>query len=322
MAQNKKQAAKRKSRAARREAEEAAEKAAQEQAAKERKQQTIIGAIVVFVIVALVAVIGVVIYRNIKATQEANISVSEAYSRLQSVSDKPSTADDKGGFLMSKNGYNTSVDGAPTVAVYMDPMCPGCGNFNRTTDATLISMMNAGQINLEIYPMSFMDRYSTDEYSSRVSGAIAYIASHDSNPDHLLNFISNIYAEDFQPSESSYKAVSDDAIIEQATKAGVSEDIAKSAMNREYQDWLDAINVYTPKREELWNTSGSSAGSMTTPAVTINGTIINTSDMNTAQMGWKDAVLASIGLEESQVGQSTMPSIGSTGKPISLTTGQ
>ena len=93
-------------------------------------------------------------------------------------------------------------------------------------------------------------------------------------------------------------------------------------MNREYQDWLDAINVYTPKREELWNTSGSSAGSMTTPTVTINGTIINTSDMNTAQMGWKDAVLASIGLEESQVGQSTMPSIGSTGKPISLTTGQ
>ncbi|RIY27627.1 disulfide bond formation protein DsbA, partial [Bifidobacteriaceae bacterium WP022] len=38
--------------------------------------------------------------------------------------------------------------GAPTVATYFDPLCPGCGNFNRTVDETLIKMVEAGQINL------------------------------------------------------------------------------------------------------------------------------------------------------------------------------
>ena len=43
------------------------------------------------------------------------------------------------------------------------------------------------------------------------------------------------------------------------------------AFGRDYQDWLDAIDTYTPKRSELWNTSGTYKDSMTTPTVTING---------------------------------------------------
>lgn len=318
MAQNDKQAAKRKSRADRRAAEEAQAQAALAQAMKERKIQTIIGVIVVAIIVALLAVIGVAIVSHVRATQQANEPVDVSYQKVQQVSDKPSNADDKGGFLMSKGGYGATVDGAPTIAVYMDPLCPGCAAFNRTADSTLVKMMNAGQINLEIHPLSFMDRYTTDQYSSRVSGAMAYIASHDDDPQHLLDFIANIYSEGFQPAESNYKEVSDAAIIEQATKAGVPRKIAEQALNREYQDWLDALNTYTPKRPELQN---AAAGTMTTPTVTVNGTIISGSDMNTAKMDWKSAVLASIGLKENQVGTADMPSVGADGKPISLTTG-
>ena len=134
----------------------------------------------------------------------------------------------------------------------MDPLCPGCGEFNRQTDPTLISLVDAGQINLEIHPMSFMDEYSTDEYSSRATGAILYIASNDDNPDHLLKFISNIYAEDFQPGEASeYKSVKNKALKQQAIDAGVPQSVADKAFNGEYRKWLDAINLYTPKRPEL-----------------------------------------------------------------------
>ena len=216
------------------------------------------------------------------------------------------------------------MPGAPTVAVYMDPLCPGCGEFNRQTDPTLISLVDAGQINLEIHPMSFMDEYSTDEYSSRASGAILYIASNDDNPDHLLKFISNIYAEDFQPGEASeYKSVKNKALKQQAIDAGVPQSVADKAFNGEYKKWLDAINLYTPKRPELWQVSGSNKGVMSTPTITINGNYWDRNQLSLAGMNNKTGIIASLGLKENEVGQKgTMPSIGESGKPISLTTGE
>ncbi|RSX52165.1 DSBA oxidoreductase [Bifidobacterium goeldii] len=327
MAQNDKQTTKRNTRAQRRAAEEQAARERAEQAAKERRQQTIIGGIVVAIVIILVAVAGFAIYNAWhKKSVNASISEQDAYSQLQAVKTKPSAADDKGGILLSKNGYgaDNKVADAPTVAVYMDPLCPGCGQLNREIDPTLIALTDAGQINLELHPMSFMDSYSTDEYSSRASGAIAYIASHDDDPDHLLKFISNIYAEDFQPGEGSdYKSVSDDQLKEQAISAGVPKKIADAAFGREYQDWLDAINLYTPKRPELWQVSGTNKGAMSTPTVTINGKFWDRNELSLAKIDSKTGLLESIGLTEDQVGkEGEMPSIGAKGKPISVTTGE
>lgn len=326
MAQNK--TTKRKTRADRRAAEEAAARIAAEKAAKERRQQTIIGAIVVAIVVVLLVVAGVAIWNATRKSAEeqaqANMSVGDAYSAVEKASPKPERADKKGGILISKDGYNKSVSDVPTVAVYMDFMCPGCGSVNRQLDPTLIKLTNAGQINLELHFLSFMDRYSTDEYSSRAANAALYIADHDDDPNHLLEFVKNLYAEDFQPSEGSdYQPVSDDKLKEQAVKAGVSQSVADAAFGRDYQDWLDAINVYTPKRSELLNTTGTYAGSFTTPTITINGTRWNLNDLSTAGVSITDGLFQSIGLDSSKVGTAgELPSIGANGKPISLTTGE
>ncbi|KAB7789620.1 DsbA family protein [Bifidobacterium leontopitheci] len=324
MAQSKKPADKRNTRANRRAAEERAAKERAEQAAKERRQQTIIGAIVVVIVVALLAVAGVAIWNAIEKNKKNNISESQAYEQLQQVETKPERADKKGGFLLSSEGYGKTVAGAPTVAVYFDPLCPGCGEFNRQVDPTLISMVNAGQINLELHPMSFMDQYSTDEYSSRASGAVAYIADHDDDYNHLLKFIANIYAEDFQPGEASeYKSVSNDKLKEQAVKAGVSKSVADKAFGGEYKAWLEAINIYTPKRPELWQVTGSYKGTMSTPTITINGNYWDRNQLSLAGLDMKNGLIQSLGMTSSQVGQKgVMPSIGASGKPISLTTGK
>ncbi|WP_314687300.1 thioredoxin domain-containing protein [uncultured Bifidobacterium sp.] len=304
-------------RSARRLAEEARERRQAEQEARERRQQTIIGIIVAVVVLALVAVIGVVVYRNTHASSSSSSeSAQTAYEKLQAVTTTPSRATSKGGFLMSKNGYGKKATGAPTVAIYMDPLCPGCGNFNRQADSTLISLLDAGQINIEIHPMAFLDSSSSDDYSSRVSTAIAYIAQNDDDPDHLLSFISRIYASDFQPSEGSdYVSVSDAKLKAQAIKAGVPKKIANKAFTRKYQDWLDAVDDYTPKRKELWGSSGS----MSTPTVTVNGTMLDLSEFSTLGLELKTGILKSLGLTESQVGkEGELPSIGATGKPVSL----
>ncbi|MCI1220232.1 MAG: thioredoxin domain-containing protein [Bifidobacterium sp.] len=316
--------ARRRARAERRAAREEVQRAQAEQAAKERRQQTIVGVIVVAIVVALIAVIGIVVYHNAhKNDATKNLTVNEAYSRLQQVKDTPKNANDKGGFLISKDGYNKPVAGVPTIGEYFDPMCPGCASFNREADPTLKALVDAGQINLELYPMSFLDASSTDAYSSRASSAVAYIAGHDSNPDHLVGFLANIYAEDFQPGEgSNYTSVSDAALTEQAIKAGVPKSVADKAFTRQYQDWLDAINTYTPKRPELWNTQGSNKGAMATPTVTFNGTTLNMDEVSTSGMTLKAAILKSIGLTEDEIGKTgRLPSIGADGKPLALHSG-
>lgn len=185
-------------------------------------------------------------------------------------------------------------------------------------------MVDAGQINLDLHFMAFMDKWSTDEYSSRAANAAIYLAEHDSNPTHLITFMEKMYAEDFQPEESSnYKSVSDDQIKKQMIASGVSEEVADKAFGRDYQDWLDAIDAYTPKRSELWNTSGNYKGSMTTPTVTINGKFWDMNQLSTAQETIKEGLLEAIGIKSDDIGkEGVMPSIGSDKDPISNTTGK
>ena len=177
MAQNSKDAQKRTSRAERRAAEAAAMKARAEQMEKERKQQTIIGGIVVAVLVILVAIGAFTVYHNMHKKAETKAStetVQEAYTALQKVKNTPKLVDKNGGLLISKNGYGKAVEGAPTVELYMDFLCRGCGNLHRQLDADLQKMVDAGRINLDLHFMAFMDRWSTDEYSSRAANAAIY----------------------------------------------------------------------------------------------------------------------------------------------------
>lgn len=316
--------AKRNNRSNRREAQAALERERQEKAAKERRQQTIIGIVVVAVVLALVAVIGIAVYRSVQKDAEANMSVDEAYSKLQEVKAKPSAVNERGGFLLSKDGVNKKVDGVPTLALYMDPMCPGCQNFDQQTAPTLKALVDAGQANLEIYPLSFLDSTSSDQYSSRASSSILSIASQHDDQDQILDYISNLYASDFKPEEgTAYKSVSDDQLKAQAVKAGIPQSVADKAFGLQYKDWLDAMNNYTPKRPELFNTSGTYKGSMTTPTFTVNGTAVDLQQSDSLGLSLKETVLTSIGLNDSQLGKSgQLPSVGDSGKPVALDSSQ
>lgn len=319
-----KRQAKRATRAERRAAEEAAQQARAEQAAKERKQQTIIGCIVVAIIVVLVAIAGFAVYKAMRpsntssSSQQSNMTVDEAYSKLKKVSTQPANADDKAGFVISNKGYGQKAEGAPTVSIYMEPLCPGCASVNRQLDPTLVKLMNAGQLNIDLHFLNFQDNKSSDNYSNRAFNGAIYIAEHDDNPDHLMSYLSNIYAEDFQPGElSNYEPVSNAKLEKQAVNAGVSEDVATAAFSgkNEYVKWLTASNNYTILRPELFNSSGA----FSSPTLTINGEYWDLHQLSLAKTSMVDGFLKSIGLDSDQVGvEGQMPSIGANKKPISL----
>lgn len=291
--------------------------------ARERRQQTIIGVIVVIIVIAMLSAIGVTTYQAVYAPMQMKIEQSDkSKNELKKLSAKykPKMANAEGGILMSKLGYNKPAGKAPTVAVYFDPLCPGCGEFNRTADKTLFAMLKAGQINLELHPMSFLDQFSAGSYSSRVTSSIEYIAENDDNPEHLMRFINNIFSKDFQPEEGKkQKPVSNEQLIEQAKKAGIDASVASKAFERRYLVWQRAINKYVPDFLELLNVSGPSKGSMTTPTVTINGKLLDINAASEKNMKTLDAILHCIGLNKNQVGVAgEMPKVSNTESPISL----
>ena len=296
----------------------AAEQARAEQLAKEQRRQTIISGIVVAVIAILIVVICLLIWQPWnKSNDDSELAIDQAYEQLQQVETKPATADSKGGVTLSKDGVNKPIEKVPTVGIYMDFMCSGCGKFNRTVDPTLKKMLDAGQINIELHPMSFGDRWSSDNYSTRAANMLLYIIDHDKNPDHILDFITNMYDEDFQPGENSGVKTSDSQMQEQALKAGVSQSVVDASVTDQYTAWLKAINTYTPMRSELWNTSGDYKGQMTTPTTTINGYHWDMNKVQSTGADAKEALLASLGISEDNVGvEGQLPSIGSEGEPL------
>jgi protein-disulfide isomerase len=165
---------------------------------KERRQQTIIGVIASVLAVVLVAVIAFVIYR---ANHPTVVSEGSEYAQLQKVSDKPKNANVSGGFVASKSADPKKV---PTVSVFFDPMCPSCGMVDRALSPTLTKLYNAGQANIELHPLAFLDRSSSDQYSTRAASSFAYVGEHD--PEHLLAYMSALYDEKFQPSETKLPA--------------------------------------------------------------------------------------------------------------------
>ncbi|WEV72470.1 thioredoxin domain-containing protein [Bifidobacterium sp. ESL0790] len=318
---NTKQSRKRQTRANRRAAEAAAQKAREEQLARERQQQTTIGVIVVIIIVALIAIIGAVTFHQIsKSNAERKVSSTSLYSTLQSTKPRPNNVTDQAGFLISKDGMNKKVDGAPTVEIYMDPLCPGCGSLHRQIDSDLSKMVNAGQINLVYHFLNFLDQDSTDQYSTRASNAITYVASHDSDTSQVMGFVANIYEQGYQPKEGAeYQPTSNEQIKAQALKAGVPQSIANKAFSKTYDKWITAANNYTIKRTELATPSGQNKGSFSSPVVTVNGRVMDMAKLNDLGMTQKAALLKELGLSEAQVGQDgKMPSIGAKGQPNSL----
>ena len=181
----------------------------------EREKQTILGLFTVFIIIILLASAFIGLFMSRNSASDAK-DIKKAYESLSEVKRKPTNATNDGGLLVQVG----SKKDIPTVEFYLDPLCPACAQIDRTLNDDIGKMYTSGQIKLEIHPVIFLDKCSSDHYSARVSGSIAYISEKD--PKHVVAFISEIFDEKFQPSEVDYVEMSDEKIIEQAIKAGIS----------------------------------------------------------------------------------------------------
>jgi protein-disulfide isomerase len=225
-------------------------------------------------IIAAFAIVVVVIFVNhnrTNAAESAAIAVQDI--PLSEVTNVPSTATADGGFLLATGGGvgGTPVDGVPTLSVYLDYMCPICGDFEKANMATLDQFVANGTANVVLYPLGFLDGFSQGSaFSTRATAAFAWVA--DQAPGSALAFHEAIFAN--QPHEQT-TGLSNDQLANIARQAGVPSDvadgIASGEARRTFGQWVySATNATTSNTALVPPGRDRFAG---TPTLAINGEI-------------------------------------------------
>ncbi|MGO1539252.1 MAG: DsbA family protein [Leucobacter sp.] len=108
------------------------------------------------------------------------------------------------------------------VTIYVDYMCPGCGNFEQTYGSMLENYTGSGDITLQVYPVNFEDGQSLGtKYSTRAANTVACAV--DQQPDVAFDLHNRLLSANVQPSQGT-QGLTDEALIEQAEAAGVTAD--------------------------------------------------------------------------------------------------
>ncbi|MCU1479847.1 MAG: hypothetical protein JWQ19_633 [Subtercola sp.] len=160
----------------------------------------------------------------------------------------------------------TNDPGVLDIRVYIDYMCPYCGQFETTNLTQIDKWVNQGAATYEVHPLSLLDRSSLGtKYSTRAANAAACVANY--SPNNFFDFSSLLFAN--QPQENT--AGLDDPTLEGYVKqagAGSLDQINTCITNGDFKSWVaDATTRATT--EPL---PGSTVSKVTgTPTVLVNG---------------------------------------------------
>ena len=121
------------------------------------------------------------------------------------------------------------------IAVYLDYLCPYCNQFETTNAAQLNSWLGAGNVTLEVHPVSILDNSSSgSKYSTRAANAASCVANYA--PDSFLDVNAALFAS--QPAEGT-SGLTDDELVSLVETAGVTdESVATCITEQEFSSWV------------------------------------------------------------------------------------
>jgi protein-disulfide isomerase len=223
-----------------------------QQEARDRRNRLItIGALVVLVIAVVVAVVWINDANKPKPLGDVTM---------------PSTAQSDGGISIGKDGTAGTDSGEDAVKLdlYLDYMCPNCGEFEKVNQSDIDGLRKAGDITLVLHPVNILDSESQGtKYSTRAANAFGTVA--DKAPTKVVQFNAALFAN--QPQENS-TGLTDAKIAQVATGAGVPQDVADSFTKGTFNAWVDAVTNHVGNDKDFANPSSGGFG---TPTILING---------------------------------------------------
>jgi protein-disulfide isomerase len=203
-------------------------------AKKEKRSKLLIQVSVVLVALGIIGGVAAVI-----VVEQANRAEAPV------VSEVPNNLTEWGGLKMgvglqaftdTKTPTPDAEGAIPEIVVYVDYQCPVCQAFDVPNSAQIRSWVDTGAATLEIRPISFLDRASLNEYSSRVANAAFCVANFE--PDAFFDFHETMM---LNQSEEGTEGHSDDALFEFATAAGAgSEEIRGCIQAKSFEDYIIA----------------------------------------------------------------------------------
>jgi hypothetical protein len=151
----------------------------------------------------------------------------------------------------------------PNIQIFVDYLCPVCQAFDVPNSAQIRSWVDTGAATVQIHPIAFLDRASTNQYSSRAANAAACVANYE--PDAFFDMHTILLER--QPSEGQ-AGWNDEVLIDFARESGAnSDDVAACIKAKSFDGWVEQVTqrtLSTPLPDSGVQVTG-------TPAVFVDG---------------------------------------------------
>lgn len=194
-------------------------------------------------VLAAVAVIAVGVVIGIKKASEPDFVAA------------PTGFADDGGITVG------NPDAPVTVTLVEDFACPHCAALHQESKDLINGYANGDDVAVEFRPVAFLDRMSSDEYSSRALNAAVCVVQDD--PKNWLAMHDSLLEN--QPAEGG-AGLPDSRLTEMAVESGADEDAVSTCIDdNKNEGWVD----YTSN--EITN----EADFQGTPGVYVNGDRVN-----------------------------------------------
>ncbi|MGV1033850.1 MAG: DsbA family protein [Microbacteriaceae bacterium] len=157
-----------------------------------------------------------------------------------------------------------SSSNALNIAVYVDYLCPYCGQFENTNNAYLQQLVQNGAT-LEMHPIAILTSNSAGtRFSERAANAFACVAN--TSPDAAVAFNALLFAN--QPEEGS-TGLSNDQLKDFAAQAGATNTatINRCIDDQQFKNWVQASTDRALANTSLRNAQGQFG----TPTIMVNG---------------------------------------------------
>jgi protein-disulfide isomerase len=236
-----------------------------QQKKKEKRSKYLLQGGVVVVSLAIIAVIGVVIFSSIKTPTPGprnmlsdGILIGEDYTATPTAALQP--GEDPVPNVLSSDSDTIHIQ------MFVDYFCPVCGAFEDANADQLSTWIESGAASVEIFPIAILDRASQGtKYSTRAANAAACVA--DNAPDDYYAF--NTVLFDNQPEEGT-TGLTDEELIALTEEAGVSspKPIAKCIVDQQFKSWVADARTRAQNGPIPNSDVDSVAG---TPTIIVNG---------------------------------------------------
>jgi protein-disulfide isomerase len=122
-------------------------------------------------------------------------------------------------------------DGPVTVEIWLDFHCPACQAFDREAAPVLDRLVDEGAITRVYYPVAFLDRASTTEFSTRSASSAGCAADGGAHEQYIPALL------DAQPPQGG-AALSDDQLIGVGESVGLTDPaFAACVREQDYHGW-------------------------------------------------------------------------------------